>query len=180
VETFHKLKVLFGMEPGKINNFGYNRHLQPFANDLRKDMTKAEACLWKYALKAGKMKDYQFRRQRPVLNYIVDFICLPLKLIIEADGFTHQSADQTAKDEKRDKDLTENGFRVLRFADSEILKDMANVIRTIETVIEDIASSLIEPASTPYPSRKIGTGSQRGTAPGNNASRKISTSLEDR
>jgi very-short-patch-repair endonuclease len=66
------------MKPDKINHFGYNNLLQPFANDLRKDMTKAEACLWKYALKAGKMKGYQFRRQRPVLIYIADFMCMPL------------------------------------------------------------------------------------------------------
>jgi very-short-patch-repair endonuclease len=50
----------------------YNSSLQPCANRLRKEMTKAEACLWKYALKARQLKGLQFRRQRPVLNYIAD------------------------------------------------------------------------------------------------------------
>jgi very-short-patch-repair endonuclease len=57
----------------EFSNHHYNKNLQPFANRLRKEMTKAEACLWKYVLRAGKMKGFQFRRQRPVLNYIADF-----------------------------------------------------------------------------------------------------------
>lgn len=71
------------------NNKHYNKDLQPFAKDLRSDMTKAEACLWKYVLKARMIKGYQFRRQRPVLNYIADFMCKELILIIEVDGITH-------------------------------------------------------------------------------------------
>ena len=56
-------------------------------------MTKAEACLWKYVLRAGKMKSFQFRRQRPVLNYIADFMCKELMLIIEVDGITDSWED---------------------------------------------------------------------------------------
>ena len=58
------------------SNHNYNKNLQPYTNRLRKEMTKAEACLWKYDLRAGKMKGFQFRRQRPVLNYIADFMCI--------------------------------------------------------------------------------------------------------
>ena len=54
-------------------------------------MTKAEACLWKYVLRAGQLKSYQFRRQRPILNYVADFMCMELMLIIEVDGITHHS-----------------------------------------------------------------------------------------
>lgn len=61
------------MSVDKSDFYGYNKRLQPFANRLRKEMTKAEACLWKYALRARQMKGYQFRRQRPVLNYIRRF-----------------------------------------------------------------------------------------------------------
>ena len=64
--------------------------MQPYANRLRKEMTNEEACLWKYILRAGQLKGFQFRRQRPVLNYIADFMCMELKLIIEVDGITHQ------------------------------------------------------------------------------------------
>lgn len=49
------------------SNHFYNKNLQPNANRLRKELTKAEACLWKYVLRAGKLKVYPFRRQRPVL-----------------------------------------------------------------------------------------------------------------
>ena len=74
--------------PDKYFNHGYNKNLQPYANRLRKEMTKAEACLWKYVLKAKQLRGYQFRRQRPVLNYITDFVCPELMLIIEVDGLT--------------------------------------------------------------------------------------------
>ena len=62
-------------------------------------MTKAEACLWRYVLRARKMKGYSFRRQRPVLHYIADFMCKELKLIIEVDGITHQF-EETIKYDK--------------------------------------------------------------------------------
>ena len=64
------------------SNLNYNKNLQPYANRLRKEMTKAEACLWKYVLRAGKMKGYQFRRQRPVLHYIADFMFKELMLVV--------------------------------------------------------------------------------------------------
>ena len=72
----------------KTNLFHYNKNLQSFANINRKNMTKAEACLWKFVLGGRQMMGYQFRRQRPVLNYIADFMCKELNLIIEVDGIT--------------------------------------------------------------------------------------------
>ena len=56
----------------RFDNNPYNKHLQPHANKLRKQMAKAEACLWKYVLRATQLKGFQARRQRPVLNYIAD------------------------------------------------------------------------------------------------------------
>lgn len=69
------------------------------ARAMRKNMTKAEACLWKYALRAGQMNGYTFYRQRPVLNYIADFLCKELNLIIEVDGITHLDKETLEKDE---------------------------------------------------------------------------------
>ena len=126
------------MEADKSNNYGYNKSLQPFANKLRKQMTKSEACLWKYALKARKMKGYQFRRQRPVLNYIADFMCKELKLIIELDGITHNSEEAAAKDDRRTEALERIGFKVIRFRDEEVLRNMRGVIQKIEMVIKEI------------------------------------------
>lgn len=120
----------------KDQNHFYNKALQPYANRLRKDMTKAEACLWKYILKAGKLKGFQFRRQRPVLNYIADFMCKELMLIIEVDGITHHSEEAIRKDEFRQKALESAGFTVLRFSDEEVLNRIDSVSYYLEDWIE--------------------------------------------
>lgn len=129
------------------NNF-YNKTLQPYANALRKDMTKAEACLWKYVLRARGMRGYQFRRQRPILKYIVDFVCLELKLVIEVDGISHNHEDIFRKDGKRQEALEKNGFRVLRFTDEEVLKQIRGVNETIECVIDELEQSSPQPPSS--------------------------------
>jgi very-short-patch-repair endonuclease len=119
------------------DNHNYNEKLQPYAKELRQNMTKAEACLWKYVLKAGKMRGYRFRRQRPVLNYIADFMCFDLRLIIEVDGYTHILDETYNKDQKKDLDLNRAGYHVLRFSDQEVLTGIWNVARCIEQFIEE-------------------------------------------
>jgi very-short-patch-repair endonuclease len=114
------------------NNLYYNKNLQPYANRLHKEMTKAEACLWKYVLKAGQMKGYQFRRQRPVLKYIADFMCKELMLIIEVDGITHHWEETIKKDEEKQRDLERAGFTVLRFTDGEVLNNIQSVYDYLE------------------------------------------------
>jgi very-short-patch-repair endonuclease len=115
------------------SNHYYNKDLQPYANRLRKEMTKAEACLWKYVLRAGKMKGFQFRRQRSVLNYIADFMCKELMLVIEVDGISHYSEEAIKKDEIRQKALEAGGFTVRRFTDDEVL----NNINAVHSYLED-------------------------------------------
>src|SRR6187402_2505468 len=97
------------MKADNSNYHGYNKRLQPFAHDLRFNMTKAEVHLWKYVLKAGLMRGYTFRRQRPVLNYIADFMCMPLMLIIEVDGSIDEIEEIKIRDQKREKELTAAG-----------------------------------------------------------------------
>ena len=118
------------------SNHHYNKDLQPYANRLRKEMTKAEACLWKYVLRAGKMKGFQFRRQRPVLNYIADFMCKELMLVIEVDGITHHLEEVIKNDEKRQKALQIAGFTVIRFTDDEVLNNINAVYNYLEDWIE--------------------------------------------
>ena len=154
------------MKADKSNFYGYNKKLQPFANKLRKQMTKAEACLWKYALRARKMKGCQFRRQRPVLNYIADFMCKELKLVIEVDGITHHFEETIIKDRKKTRDLQQAGFKVIRFSDEEVLNDMQNVIRRIEHVIDGLEDHPLDrpppvPSEPPPPA-----GDRTGKAPG--------------
>ncbi len=100
-------------------------------------MTKAEACLWKYSLRKRQMEGYQFLRQRPVLNYIADFMCKELMLIIEVDGLTHQWEEVALNDFKREQDLKGIGFTVLRFDDNDVLNHIADVSYRIRDYITD-------------------------------------------
>ena len=123
-------------------------------------MTKAEACLWKYALKSRNIKGYAFRRQRPVLNYIADFMCPELRLIIEVDGYSHSIDNIIENDHKRQNELESAGYYVLRFSDDEVLKDMVNVIMRIEAVVEKLEKAN---ASNPPPTPAYRQARQRGT-----------------
>ena len=67
-----------------------------------------------------------------MLNYIADFYCYELKLVIELDGYTHQFEEVQVKDEQKQAALEKLGLTVMRFQDSEIFKDMKNVLRVIE------------------------------------------------
>ena len=120
----------------EFSNHNYNKNLQPYANRLRKEMTKAEACLWKYVLRAGKMKGFQFRRQRPVLNYIADFMCKELMLVIEVDGISHHVEEVIKKDKIRQNTLETAGFTVIRFTDDEVLNNINTVYNYLEDWVE--------------------------------------------
>lgn len=115
----------------------YNPNLKILANNLRHHATKAEACLWKYVLRTGLMKGYTFRRQRPVLNYIADFMCQPLMLIIELDGRMHDDEQVTVRDLHRQEMLEDAGYTVLRFQNEEVLQRMQDVRVAIERWVED-------------------------------------------
>jgi len=121
----------------QMNYNFYNKNLREFARKNRKQMTMAEACLWKYALKA-KLTGYTFNRQRPVLNYIADFMCKELKLIIEVDGNIHLLEDVAAKDIIRQTHLEEAGFKVIRFKNEEVLNSMIGVRRAIRETIDEL------------------------------------------
>jgi very-short-patch-repair endonuclease len=129
----------------KANLWHYNHNLQQFANDNRKSMTKAEACLWKFGLSKRQMKGYQFRRQRPVLTYIADFMCKELMLIIEVDGSTHQWNEVAERDIVRQQKLEAIGFTVMRFDDDEVLEQINQVIYMIEEFIEKFQSGKTSP-----------------------------------
>ncbi len=125
------------------NNY-YNKKLKERANSLRKDMTKSEVCLWKYVLSGGQMKGYVFRRQRPVLNYIADFYCQPMKLIIEVDGITHDDDRAVKYDKKREENLIKAGFKVLRFSAVDVLRRISIVREVIEDWISEWEKNNLE------------------------------------
>ena len=90
------------------------------ARQLRKNMTEAERTLWKY-LRLRQFDGHKFRRQQPVGKYIVDFVCLERRLIIEVDGGHH--SEQVVYDLERNAWLEEQGFRGLRFWNNQVLKE---------------------------------------------------------
>ena len=111
------------------DNLKYNSSLKPLARELRKEGTKGEALLWKKVLRARSMEGYQFNRQYPIGDYIVDFICRKLKLIIEIDGSSHLMKGQ--EDRKRQDDLERGGYKILRFTENEVVYRIDDVIKDI-------------------------------------------------
>lgn len=81
------------------------------------------------------MMGYDFHRQKPLDNYIADFFCHELMLVIELDGYTHQLEEVIEKDKLKEKRLNELGINVLRFQDDQVYNDVENVIREIEAYI---------------------------------------------
>jgi very-short-patch-repair endonuclease len=114
----------------------YNKDLKKFSRNLRNDSTFSEILLW-MELRAGKMKGYKFNRQKPILNYIVDFYCKKLRLVIEIDGISHDYEEVAKKDKIRQAKLEEIGLQFIRFDDLEVKTNMENVLSEIEGWIED-------------------------------------------
>ena len=77
---------------------------------------------------------YTFLRQRPIGKYIADFLCKELQLVIKVDEYSHNF--KTAEDVERDRELQALGYTTIRFSDEEVMKDLGNVKRVIESFIE--------------------------------------------
>jgi len=108
-------------------NSHYNKENREFARKLRRKSTHTEQILWELVLRKSQVLGIKFQRQRPVDIYIADFICLPLGIIIEADGVTLEWNQRIVKDKIRNRRLIELGYKILRFTDDEILDDFSRV-----------------------------------------------------
>ncbi len=95
---------------------------------LRREQTPAEGLLWQN-LRAKRLKGAKFRRQHPIGNQIVDFCCLAHRLIIEVDDGQH--AEEAEKDAARTKRLVAHGFKVIRFSNHEVLRNLEGVLTNI-------------------------------------------------
>ncbi|GLU44415.1 endonuclease domain-containing protein [Allomuricauda sp. NBRC 101325] len=126
----------------------YNPKLKELARQLRKNATKTEVLLWQ-KLKRDQMHGYDFHRQKPIDEYIVDFFCNKLQLAIEVDGYSHQLVEVWGKDIKKTQRLNELGIYVLRFSDEQVLKDLENVMRAIEDYIFRFEENGNTPPSVP-------------------------------
>lgn len=98
------------------------------ARNLRKEPTDTENLLWKH-LRRRQLTGLKFRRQQPIDNYIVDFVCFEKRVIIEVDGGQH--AEQRREDIERDNYLRKNGFKVIRFWNNEVLQNIESVLEMI-------------------------------------------------
>jgi very-short-patch-repair endonuclease len=112
----------------------YNPKLKLLARRLRNDSTRAEIRLWQY-LSGKQMMGYDFHRQKPLDNYIADFFCHELMLVIEVDGYSHTFEEVVVKDLRKEERLRELGITTLRFTDEEVMQDIDNVLRTLEHFI---------------------------------------------
>jgi very-short-patch-repair endonuclease len=104
------------------------------ARTLRKRMTPQEVKLWVH-LRSWRKQGCHFRRQAPRDGYIVDFICLRHRLIIEVDGGQHNFDAHARRDAQRDRRLAREGFRVLRFWNNEIDRNLEGVLTLIEEAL---------------------------------------------
>ena len=118
---------------GAIKRFYTQQTLQK-AQTLRESQTNAEGLLWHY-LRDKQLAGYKFRRQQPIGPYIVDFACMPKKLLIELDGGQH--AEQHTYDKKRDEFLREKGYKILRFWNNDVFENCFGVLESIRATVQD-------------------------------------------
>ena len=118
-----------------MNNFHSKNYTEKAFNNARQlrkreSTTEAEKLLW-YYIKNKQIDNFKFRRQVAIGNYIVDFLCSEKKLIVELDGGQHNYDNNMAYDSNRTSFLERLGYRVIRFWDNDIFKNMNDVLQTI-------------------------------------------------
>lgn len=126
---------------GQTSHSIIDSHLQ---QKLRNNMTDAEIRLWR-RLRGRQMAGCKFRRQHPFLDYVLDFVCLEKRLVVEVDGGQHLDDEQ---DRVRDRRLQDAGFLVLRFWNNEVLQELDAVVGVISVALQPDA-----PVATPSPSQ---------------------------
>ena len=110
----------------------YNPALKSRAHTLRRNMTPAEQKLWKRYLRHFPLR---IMRQRPIDNFIVDFYCAALKLVIEVDGESHASPEGQARDAERTSILEGYGLSVVRFTNQQVLREFEEVCEVLQGLI---------------------------------------------
>ncbi len=114
----------------------YNKNLKELSKSLRNKQTEAEQCLWTRL--RLKHLGYVFYRQKPIGDYIVDFYCPRARLIVEVDGGQHFTVETAGNDRLRDEYMRSLGLTVLRFSNSEVLKNTDRVVGKIYKLLGKI------------------------------------------
>ena len=117
------------------------------SRQLRKNMTPQERKLW-YIIKNRQFNGYRFRRQFPLGQYIVDFICREKKIIIEIDGGQHNEIKNIQYDNERTEYLISEGYKVLRFWNNDIDKNIGGVYEKLKEAFE-IGGNITPPQPSP-------------------------------
>jgi methionine--tRNA ligase beta chain len=122
--------------------------LKEFVKEHRSKPTDAEIALWEM-LRGKQLDGYKFRRQHIIGNYIADFVCLSVKLIIEVDGLIHQIPENKVSDEERTAELKKHGFEVIRFNNIEVINERERVANEILAAVSkrkaELAAAKIPP-----------------------------------
>ena len=121
----------------------YNKNLKQASRDLRNNMTEAEKLLWS-KLRNKQILGVQFYRQKPLLNFIVDFYCPSANLVIECDGGQHYTEDGLEADRVRDEALVQLGLKVLQFDNLQILNEIDAVVEKVFEVMRQNLDDEIE------------------------------------
>jgi very-short-patch-repair endonuclease len=127
-----------GKNDGNYNTASPDRYilLKDFALKNMQFPTEAEKLLWQYI--CAKQLTVKFNRQHIIGDYIVDFVCIEKKLVVEVDGGYHSEYEQIEKDEFRTERLNEMGFTVIRFSNEEVLGNTPSVINIIKNKLSEI------------------------------------------
>ena len=123
-------------EPMRKTIRGTSRELEQTARDMRREPTHAEEVLWG-ALQKKQVAGLKFRRQHPVGRFVLDFYCPSHRLVVEVDGEVHDS--QQERDTERTRILETHGYRVLRFRNHQVLRELPDVVRRIADAAAECA-----------------------------------------
>ena len=128
--------IVMGRNDGNYNTASPDRYLllKDSAQTNKRFQTDAERLLWEYI--RAKQLSVKFNRQHIIGDYIVDFVCIEKGLVIEVDGSCHSEYDQIEKDEFRTERLRDMGFRVIRFKNEDIARNLPEVLNTIKKQLD--------------------------------------------
>jgi len=127
----------------------HNKKLTPRAQKLRRNMTKEERRLWYEYLREYQ---YQFRRQVTFGNYILDFYCSAAKLAVELDGSQHYEMAGQKYDESRTAYLNGLGIHVLRFSNTDVMRNLSGVCQRIDMAVYERLNTSLREVTSPAPS----------------------------
>jgi very-short-patch-repair endonuclease len=137
----------------------YNNNLLNYSRELRANMTDSERRLWA-KLRLKQINNLQFYRQKIIGDYIVDFFCPRAQLVIEVDGGQHYFGQAVENDKKRDYYLRSLGLNVLRFSDTDVLKNLQGVIEIITENTEVLEMKI--PLNPPFSKGEMGPSPFKG------------------